>query len=231
MTEESGDRIGRYSPFIIIIVVLALAAGAGVWWYQRETNVERTGPSANRTYDIEPDPAHARGEKDAPITLEEFGDFQCPTCAALHASLKTIDAEPGPRIRLVFREFPLTLAHKHSLEAAHAAEAAGLQGRFWEMHDLLYEDQKRWTEAADVKSMFIKYAGDLGLDVNRFTTDMDGIEVSNRIIADQRLGQARNVNYTPTVFLNGHEMSYIETGSTDNLRAAILAQLNKNQRP
>ena len=145
---------------------------------------------------------HIRGEHDAPITLEEFGDFQCPPCATISPHLDETERDYRPRLRLVFRNFPLAI-HAHSTEAAYAAEAAGLQGRFWEMHDLLYKEQTNWSTAADVPTLFSSYAQMLGLDVDRFKADVQSPAVKEAVQADQRDGTARGVTSTPTVFLNG----------------------------
>src|SRR6266705_6742813 len=110
--------------------------------------------------------AHVRGEAGAPVTLEVFGDFQCPSCATVSGVISKLEQEYGPRLRVVFRHFPLSM-HSHSMDAALAAEAAGLQGRFWEMHDMLYQYQSVWSKASLVRPFFSHYSESLGLDVDR----------------------------------------------------------------
>ena len=144
---------------------------------------------------------HASGNPNAPVTLEEFGDFQCPPCAMLSEPIHQLEKDYRPKLRVVFHNFPLPV-HAHAREAALVAEAAGLQGRFWEMHDLLYREQAIWSKANDVRTLFNSYAGMLNLDVERFKSDMDGGQVSERVMADQKQGASLGVQNTPTIFLN-----------------------------
>jgi protein-disulfide isomerase len=152
------------------------------------------------------EPAHQRGDANAIVTLEEFGDFECPPCARLHTEIKKVEAEYGTRVRVVFRHLPLAM-HKRAQEAARASEAAALQGRFWEMHDRLYESQEEWIEACDVRQMFTRYARDLGLDVERFAKDMDAESVKERIRLDQERADSIELAATPTIFVNGRQVS------------------------
>jgi protein-disulfide isomerase len=170
------------------------------------------------------EPPHVRGTNEAAVTIEEFADFQCPPCRRLHPELKQIEAEYGSRLRVIFRHLPLTI-HEHAVEAAHAAEAAGLQNRFWEMHDLLFERQRQWSEAADVRPLFNDYARELGLDVERFKKEMGGAEAAARVVLDQNRAQSVGISGTPTLFLNGREIA-AEDMSPEGLRAAINAALN-----
>src|SRR6266508_1786848 len=166
----------RVLPFIIIVLVL-VAGLLTALYLQRSTAetpaarlIANPSPSANpattaNTADSGAEPAQVLGSANAPVTLEEFGDFECPPCGLLHPILKGIETEYGPtKVRIVFREFPLVPNHVHALAAARAAEAAALQGRFWEMHDMIYEHQKDWHEAFDVRPIFEGYAKSIGLD-------------------------------------------------------------------
>ena len=197
----------RSLPFIIIVVVL-LAGVAAAWLFVRSSRP--TGPSTNTSTagNEAPgaDPPHIRGNQNAPVTLEEFADFQCSSCGAYYPELKKIESEYGDRLRVIFREYPLyPTPHKHALIAAQAAEAAGLQGRFWEMHDKLYETQKAWSEAVDVMPLFIDYAKQIGLDTDRFSRDLSGEVVAARIFQDGRRAHALGVSVTPTFFINNKE--------------------------
>jgi len=169
------------------------------------------------------EPPRVRGTNEAAVTIEEFADFQCPPCRRLHPELKQIEAEYGSRLRVIFRHLPLSI-HEHAVEAAHAAEAAGLQNRFWEMHDLLYERQRQWGAAADVRALFNDYARELGLDVERFKKEMDGAEAAERVASDQRRAQSIDISGTPTLFLNGREIA-TDDMSAEGIRAAINAAL------
>jgi len=145
---------------------------------------------------------HVRGAANAKVTLEEYGDYQCPPCGLLFHDLKAIEKEYGSQMRFVFRHFPLS-GHIHARTAAHAAEAAGLQGRFWEMHDMIYQNQMSWSSAVDARSFFIQYARDLRLDVDRFTRDMNSPEVAARVTSDYDRGMSLGVTGTPTIYMNG----------------------------
>lgn len=170
------------------------------------------------------EPPHARGAEGAAVTMEEFADFQCPPCGRLHAELKRIEAENGSRLRLIYRHFPLE-SHEHAEEAARASEAAAAQGRFWEMHDLLFERQREWAEAGDVRALFNGYAQTLGLDLERFKRDMEGQEAARRVASDKERGLSVQVSGTPTLFLNGREIP-AESMSSEGIRDAIRAALN-----
>jgi protein-disulfide isomerase len=226
----------RILPFVIIAFVL----GAGLLtarYLQRASSENATplptpgipsaSPVATAMSPAEPgaEPAHALGDPKAPVTLEEFGDFECPPCGVLHPILKGLEAEYGPtKVRIIFREFPLVPNHVHALAAARAAEAAGLQGRFWEMHDLIYEHQKDWHEAFDVRPIFEGYAKTIGLDVTQFARDNTSEIVERRIFLDGKRGHSLGVQGTPTVFLNGKEVPF-ESLAPDKLKALINSEL------
>jgi len=141
---------------------------------------------------------HAQGSPEARITLVEYGDYECPHCGAAYPIVKRIQEELGDDLRFVFRNFPLSETHPHALRAAQAAEAAALQGRFWEMHDTLFENQQRLGEV-----QLHRYAGAIGLDVQRFVLDLDSEAVAARVRSDFLSGVRGGVNGTPTFFVNG----------------------------
>jgi protein-disulfide isomerase len=230
----------RALPFLIIGTVLVIAVMAALYLKRSATTpvappapappsptasngtTTPKEPAATETGAI---PPHTHGPADAPVTLEEFGDFECPPCGLLHPVLQTMEKEFGPRMRIIFREFPLVPAHVHALAAARSAEAAGLQGKFWEMHDLLYENQKTWHDAFDARPIFESYATKIGLNMEKFRSDSSGEVVAQRIFLDGKRGHALGVTGTPTVFLNGREVPF-ESLAPDKLRALIQAQLN-----
>jgi protein-disulfide isomerase len=167
---------------------------------------------------------------DAVVTLEEFGDYQCPPCGALHPTLKKLKQEFGPNLNLVFRNLPLTTIHKNALAAAQAAEAARVQNRFWEMHDLLYENQNLWTEDINPRTIFLKFAADLGLDTGLFARDMDGEQVKLRIEADQDAAAELGVIGTPTILLDGRQLRP-EVTNPDGIRKGIDYLLGQKASP
>jgi len=175
------------------------------------------------------DPPHMLGATDARVMLEEFGDFECQPCGLLHPTIRAMKREFGPKVVIVFREFPLVAKHSHALAAAQAAEAAGLQGKFWEMHDLLYENQKSWHDAADVGPIFEDYARRIGLALDQFQRNISGGIVDQRIALDKERGHSIGINSTPTVFLNGREVP-LESLATDKLRELIKSQIGSQNK-
>lgn len=159
------------------------------------------------------------------MTLEEFGDFQCPPCGMLHPVLQTMEHEFGTKLRVVFREYPLVPAHAHALSAARAAEAAGMQGKFWEMHGMLFDNQKAWTDAFDVRPIFEGYATKIGLDLEKYRRDVSSEAVAQRIFLDGKRARDLGVKGTPTVFMNGREIPF-ESLAPDKLRAVISNELS-----
>jgi protein-disulfide isomerase len=141
---------------------------------------------------------HIQGAHTAPVTLVEYGDYQCPYCREAYAVLGKLMPKLGDTARLVFRNFPLTQMHPYAEHAAEAAEAAGAQGKFWEMHDILYERQ----DALDDESL-LSYAGEIGLDAERFQLEFSQHKYVDRIREDFQSGIRSGVNGTPTFFING----------------------------
>jgi protein-disulfide isomerase len=139
-----------------------------------------------------------RGPADAPVTLLEYGDFECPFCGQAFWELKRLEQAVGDRVRFVFRHFPIAQAHPHALLAAEAAEAAGAQGKFWEMHDTLFANQHA-LEPADL----LEYADEIGLDRQRFTRDLHEHRFAPKVRRDFMEGVRSGVNGTPTFFING----------------------------
>jgi len=210
----------RYLPFVIVAAVGLLTLSSGMVLYRAKRPRALTISSdqtAGRNKGGES--IHIRGPADAPVTLEEFGDFQCPPCGALAGPIQQLEKDYGRSLRVIFHHFPL-ITHQHAREAACAAEAAGLQGHFWEMHDLLYREQPEWSKTADARALFNAYAGILGLDVARFKTDMDSDKVKDRVTADQKHGAALGVQNTPTIFLNNRAVEPANLNPA-NLRAAV----------
>lgn len=169
----------------------------------------------------------ASGPRTAPVTLVEYSDFQCPACGAYYPVLKELMKEYDGRIRFVYRHFPLRAIHAHADFAARAAEAAGKQGKFWEMEALLFEHQRDWAESANAEGLITEYAVSLGLDRGRFESDVNSREVSQKVEKDFQGGLASGVNATPTFFLNGKKLE--NPKSYDEFRNTITAELEKEQ--
>jgi protein-disulfide isomerase len=141
---------------------------------------------------------HAVGPADAPITLVEYGDYECPDCGNAYPVIKRLLAEEGPRLRFVFRNFPLSNVHPHASVAAQAAEAAAAHGRFWEMHDLLYEHQKN-LDQYEMGQLALR----AGLEIYRFESDLAAELFAPKVAADYDSGVKSGVKGTPTFFING----------------------------
>jgi protein-disulfide isomerase len=150
------------------------------------------------------DDSHMTGKKDAQVTLVEFGDFQCPACAAAFPIIEKLklDYKDNPNFNFVYRHFPLTM-HQHAPLAAQAAEAAGKQGKFWEMYSTLFSKQNAWALASNAEPLFVQYATDLNLDINKFKDDLTSDAVEDFVRDDTRDGNAVGVSSTPTFFING----------------------------
>jgi protein-disulfide isomerase len=209
----------RYLPFVIVAAVALLTLGSGTMLYRakRPRVLTISKESASKTSDAES--IHVRGNPDAPVTLEEFGDFQCPPCGVLAGPIKQIEHDYQPHLRVIFHHLPL-VTHQHAREAAWATEAADLQGRFWDMHDLLYREQPVWSKAADVQALFDAYAGMLGLNVERFKKDMESEKVKARVALDQQRAAKLGVQNTPTILINNQAVDPTSL-NPDKLRAAV----------
>ena len=197
----------RYIPLAIIVIVLIAAVVGGMILLRSSRQASNSNaPTPDPALDVKgAEPPHLRGNPSAPVTLEEFGDFQCPSCGTYYPELKKIEAEFGDKLRVIFREYPLIPMHEHALMAAQAAEAAGLQGKFWEMHDKLYETQTQWTPAKDLVPIFADYAKQIGIDPDRFMKDLNGEQVAQRIFQDGKRVHALGLQGTPTFLVNGQE--------------------------
>ncbi|HEV7596066.1 MAG TPA: DsbA family protein [Gemmatimonadaceae bacterium] len=159
----------------------------------------------------------AAGPEDAPVTLVEYGDYECPYCGMAHPIVKRAQQELGNQLRFVFRNFPLAEAHPHARLAAQAAEAAAAQGKFWEMHDMLFENQTA-LEPDDL----VGYAKSIALDITRFERDLEAGTFAKKVRDDFRSGVRSGVNGTPTFFVNGKRYE----GSWANEEAFIGALRN-----
>jgi protein-disulfide isomerase len=171
---------------------------------------------------------HIVGTSTSGVKFVEYGDFQCPYCQVYAPFVKQAQDEFKDRISFQFRNFPLVNNHPNAFAAARAAEAAGYQGKFWEMHDALYvtSDWQVWTTASDPTPYFNQYAAQLGLDVNKFKADYASSKVNDTINADMAAGTALNVPGTPTFFINGKAVTIKPTLADFEkvLNAAIAAQ-------
>jgi protein-disulfide isomerase len=239
MKNEPKKNSNNAVPVIIIVLVLVGVVG-GAWYLYRQskeaavsnTNANKATPSrtpaSNVPAPVGANPPNMLGSPTATVTVEEFADFQCGSCGATHPVMKEIQSAYGSKIKLVFREFPLTM-HEKAYDAAVAAEAAGMQGKFWQMQDQLFTNQQAWSSpSADHKQMWTSYAEKIGLDVQQWQTDISGISAKSRVDQDMQRGKALNVSSTPSIYINGELVPFPEV-NVAGLRRLIDAELQKTQ--
>jgi protein-disulfide isomerase len=207
-------------PALIIGLVAIIAIVSGVYLYQNSKadnapvakNSSNAAPTLDKVKTAPPgaEPAWSKGAPNATVTLEEFADFECPSCGMFEPTMREIKTVYGNRVRVIFRQYPLQM-HQHAYDAARAAEAAGLQGKFWEMHDMLYDKQKSWSkEMPDARKEFEGYAKALNLNVDKFNNDLTGETANNRVAADKKRGDFIGIRATPSLFLNGRLLTVEE---------------------
>lgn len=168
---------------------------------------------------------HTKGNSQSAVALVEYGDFQCPACATYFPVVKQLGEEFGDRIAIVYRHFPLLQIHANAEPAARASEAAALQGKFWEMHDMLFEKQSEWAKKSNVEDTFVEYARNLGLDEQRFANDIKSSQVRGRVQEDLQAALANGLSSTPTFFLAGKNISHPQ--SYGEFRQLIEAELTE----
>lgn len=186
--------------FTILIIVGALIWGLGKFLNNSSTE---TSVSSVNTISISD---QVKGNRETKIILIEYSDFQCPACAAYHSVLKQVVGEFSNDIVFVYRHFPLKQIHQNSELAARAAEAAGRQGKFWEMHNIIFEKQREWSSEKKAEEFFRRYAESLGLNAKQFEIDIASKEVKDKVNSDYQDGVRFGVNATPTFFLNGEKL-------------------------
>ena len=215
----------RYLPFLIVVAVALITVGTGVALYRSHQLPTPTADKNSADSGL-----HVRGDGKALVTLEEFGDFECPPCAKMAEALHQLEKDHHGKLRIIFRHFPLAI-HPNARDAALAAEAAHAQGKFWEMHDLLYEKQAQWSKGSlDVASQFQAFAAQLGLDVERFKKDIADPDLAARVTADHELGKSRSVTSTPTIFVNNTALPSTAT-NPPGVRAAIESAIRERTKP
>lgn len=192
--------------WIIFAVICLLALGGLIVFTKKDkVNVDNLDPAQIITSE---NGDHVFGNKDAKVILFEYGDFQCPGCGGAYPQLKTITEKYKNQVAFVFRNMPLTTIHPNALAAATAAEAASLQGKYWEMHDKLYETQNDWSSASTTArtDIFVSYANDLGLNTDKFKSDLTSKTVSDKISRDRAIANKLNVDSTPTIYVGSEKM-------------------------
>lgn len=170
---------------------------------------------------------HTFGKTDSKVVLVEYGDFQCVSCGGAHPQIKEITEEYEDRILFIFRNFPLTTIHPNARAAAAAVEVAGLEGKYWEMHNLVFETQSEWSSLVGTArtDKFAEYAVSLGLNKDTFVKNLASKDINQKISFDQALGRKVKVEATPTFFLNGEKLTDEVSSSTVRGNSAPLKAL------
>ncbi len=215
----------KYLPTIIVGAAVAIIIGFVIWAASspkndgsqqstQSTETDQDSSAATEEQQKALKTGWSRGNDQAKVVVTEFGDFQCPACARISPQInEQLLPKYGDKILFVFKNFPLEM-HKNSWPAAQAAEAAGAQGQYWPMHDLIYEKQNEWSESASPNDKFIAYAQELGLNVDKFRSDIEAKRFKDRIQADLDLGKSLNIPGTPSFYVNGQPVD-LQSGIKD----------------
>lgn len=191
----------------LVIALVIIGSVFGIIKLASKSQVSNSGSDTSAlTVSAINDNENVKGNKEATTTLIEYSDFQCPACGSYYPILKKISEDMGEQVRLAYRHFPLP-QHKNAKLAATVAEASGKQGKFWEMHDLIFQNQSDWSEEKNAAIIFAKYAQDLNLDLARFQIDIASDEIKAKIENDYKSGVKAGVNSTPSFFLNGKKLN------------------------
>ncbi len=198
MSKETGIMLG--------IAGLVLAGGIALFITTGPGEEAKPGQAVD-PHSLVLETSHMTGDKNAKVTLVEFGDYQCPACGAFHPKVKEIlgHYKDNKDFNFVYRHFPLT-QHKNAQISAEAAEAAGAQGKYWEMHNKLFENQDEWSNSSSPLDIYTKYAQDIGLNVDQFKNDVANNKFATIVNTDQADGVKAKVGSTPTFFLNGEKL-------------------------
>ncbi|HVS58707.1 MAG TPA: thioredoxin domain-containing protein [Candidatus Saccharimonadales bacterium] len=211
--------------FWAVIVAIAVILG-GVFWFTGNNNKSNGGSSSNVSAT-----KHIEGNGSTGVTLVEYGDYECPFCAEWYPVVKQVQSDYSSQIYYQFRNFPLQSIHKNAFAASRAAEAAGLEGKFWEMHDQLYvnndyQGQSGWVSSNDPLTYFDQFAKNIGLNVTKFNTDYSSDKVNALVNADLTEGNKLGINSTPTFYLDG-KLIQPKAITVDALKTFIDAEIAK----
>lgn len=213
------NKEGKFILLIVGVVIIALVAG-----FFLLQNQQKNAPkvAVDNLEALNRETPLVKGKVDSQIVITEFADLQCPACAAIQPGVESLIAEYGNEIKFVFRHFPLSI-HPNAKDAAYAAEAAGEQGKFFEMVHELYARQTEWSNQPDPGPVFSEVAQGLGLNMDEFGKAYSSQSQKARVAQDQADGEALGVNATPTFFFNDEQITY---GGLNEVRSKIEAALN-----
>jgi protein-disulfide isomerase len=207
ITISAMPKTSKTKPVLLIMTAIVVAGIIAVYMSRQENAAEATeGNSAQPATAAQPGGGRIRGDVNAPVTLVEYGDYQCPTCARYHPIVSELLHRYQGKLKLQYHHFPLIQIHPNAMPASLAAEAAADQGKFWEMHDLIYEHQDEWSRTPNAEASFVQYALQLGLDANKFQQSIRSPETRDRVLADVTRGNTV-VGGTPTFIINGEVLT------------------------
>ena len=203
----------------IIFIVIALSILGLLVFTSKKNNTSTFNGDPAKMITEGPIADHIFGSNAGKVTLIEFADFQCPGCESVYPMIKQIKERYKADLTFIFRNMPLTTIHPNALAAATAAEAAGLQGKFYEYHNLLYDNQSAWKDAtgSNRTNAFESYAQGLGLDLNKFRADLSSAQITDKINRDRSTASRFSVTSTPTLILNGQKVPQDATFDPDKL--------------
>ena len=223
--------MSRTSWIIFIVFSVGLLAFLVIFSDSSRTNVSKIDVNAIQSANDQNGKIadHIFGKVDSKVTLIEYGDFQCPPCGNVYPIVKAVSEQYKDQLQFVFRNFPISTSHQNAKAAAGTAEAAGLQGKYWEMHDKIYAAQTEWSDltGTDRTKFFEKFANDLGLDIKKFNTDIASSSITEKINLDYAIGKKAGVEATPTFYLNGVKLDPSVYGDETKLKNAINVELKK----
>lgn len=222
-TINFGSKVGEINQWAIWIGIFVLVFGSIFLMASFGGNGGGNGGGALLIDAVSPSDWE-KGNVAAENILVEYGDYQCPACLAYHGFVRQLLAEAGDRVAFVYRNFPLRNVHQFAQIAAQSAEAAGKQGKFWEMYDLLYSSQASWSKENDAGKTFEGYAQSLGLNLDQFKKDRDSDGVKNKVEEDFQSGVRAQVQGTPTFYLNGKKFE--NPYSYDDFKKLVLQEQN-----
>lgn len=216
--------------WIIFAAICVVLFGGLIAWSSRD-NIDVSKVNADKIQAASENSGkiadHVYGNKESKVILVEYGDFQCPGCGAAHPTVKAVTEKYKDQLAFVFRNFPLTTIHPNARAAAAAVESAGLNGKYWEMHNAVFERQSAWSEASanDRSNLFTQYAVDSGIEANVFTKTLEDktAQINRKINFDIAVGRKENVSATPTFYLNGKKLEASDYQSEEALEKTLLA--------
>jgi protein-disulfide isomerase len=218
----------------IIFAAVCIILLSALVFFSNKSKINVDNVDVNKTQSATPQSGniadHVFGKAGSKVTFIEYGDYQCPGCGSAYPNIKMATEKYQGQVAFIFRNFPLVSLHPNARAAAAAAEAAGLQGKYWEMHNMLYEGQQDWgsLEAKERTDFFTNYAKELGINQDKFKTDLSSTDINQKISFDQEVGKKANVNATPTLYLNGKAVDQTVWQDGSKLQSAFADALKAN---